>query len=98
MAARHQRVPQRTCIACRESTGKRALIRIVRSADGRIAVDESGKANGRGAYLHPVRECWERALKGGTMSNALKLKPSESDLAELSQFAMTLPGEETSPL
>lgn len=71
------------------------MIRIVRSANRRIMVDESGKAKGRGAYLHPARECWEKALKGGTMSNALKLTPSEDDLAALSQFAMTLPGEET---
>ena len=88
-------MPQRTCIACRQAAEKRTLVRIVRSADRRVMIDESGKANGRGAYLHPLRECWERALKGGTMSNALKLTPSESDLATLSQFAMTLPGEET---
>ncbi len=94
MAKKH-RVPQRTCIACRETGDKRGLVRVVRSAEQRVLVDESGKANGRGAYLHPVRECWEKAMKGGTMSNALKLTPSESDLAVLSQFAMTLPGEET---
>jgi uncharacterized protein len=95
VAAKQQRAPQRTCIACRETTDKRGLIRIVRSPEQRVMVDESGKAKGRGAYLHAARECWEKALKGGTMSNALKLTPSESDLAGLSRFATTLPGEET---
>jgi len=95
VAAKQQQAPRRTCIGCRETTEKRGLIRIVRTADRRVVVDESGKADGRGAYLHPARECWEKALKGGTMRSALKLTPSESDIAALSQFAMTLPGEET---
>ena len=95
MAAKQRRAPQRTCIACRETGDKRGFIRIVRAEGDRIKVDPTGRANGRGAYLHPLRLCWEKALKGGTMSNALKLTPSEADLAELTQFATTLPGEES---
>jgi predicted RNA-binding protein YlxR (DUF448 family) len=41
---------------------KRALIRLVRSAEG-VVVDPSGKKSGRGAYLHDRRNCWERALR-----------------------------------
>ena len=94
MAAKQPRVPERTCIACRQATGKRSLIRIVRSADRRVMIDESGKAAGRGAYVHPTRVCWEKALNGGTMSNALKVTPSEAELAALTAFATTLPEEE----
>ena len=88
-------VPQRTCLGCRVEQGKRTLIRIVRTPDGRVMVDETGKANGRGAYLHPVRTCWEKALKGATMKNALKVSPALEDMEALRAFGMTLPVEES---
>lgn len=97
-AARPRRIPQRTCIACREEGGKRALIRIVRTPAMRIAVDESGRANGRGAYLHPTRRCWEKALKGGTIKNALKITPAPEDVEALRAFANTLPAQESETL
>lgn len=90
-----RRVPQRTCIACREEEGKRQLIRLVRTADTHIAVDPTGRANGRGAYLHPNRTCWEKALKGGTIRNALKIVPAPDDLEALRAFARGLPVEES---
>ena len=91
-------VPQRTCIGCRQEAGKRALIRIVRHPGERVAVDETGKANGRGAYLHQDRACWERALKGGTLSYALKVSPVKEDVEALRAFAMALPVEESEGL
>src|SRR6185437_4183466 len=94
-APRPRRMPQRTCIACREEEGKRALIRIVRTAELRVAIDDSGRANGRGAYLHPRRTCWEKALKGGTIKNALKINPAPEDVEALRAFANTLPAQES---
>lgn len=93
-----RRVPQRTCIGCREEEGKRALIRIVRTPGQRVAVDESGKANGRGAYLHPLRTCWEKALRGGTIRYALKITPAQEDVEALRAFAVALPVEESEGL
>lgn len=93
-----RRVPQRTCIGCREEEGKRALIRIVRTPEQRVAVDESGKANGRGAYLHPLRSCWEKALRGGTIRYALKITPAQEDVEALRAFAVALPVEESEGL
>jgi predicted RNA-binding protein YlxR (DUF448 family) len=92
---RPKHIPQRTCIGCRQEAGKRALIRIVRSGDGQVLVDSSGKANGRGAYLHADSACWEKALKGSTINNALKLTPAPTDIEALRAFAMSLPVEES---
>jgi len=97
-STRTRHVPQRTCIACRQEAGKRALIRIVRTPDQRIEIDETGRANGRGAYLHPVRACWVKALKGGTMKNALKIIPAPEDVERLRAFGETLPAEESEPV
>ncbi|HSR48466.1 MAG TPA: YlxR family protein [Anaerolineales bacterium] len=67
---RPRHIPQRTCVGCREVLPKRTLIRIVRDADG-VRIDPSGKAPGRGAYLHDRRSCWENGLRG-SLARALK--------------------------
>ena len=90
-----RKAPQRTCIACRQEKGKRELVRIVRTPEQQNIVDPTGKANGRGAYLHPVRSCWEKALKGATIKNALKVSPAPDELQALRAFAQALPAEES---
>jgi hypothetical protein len=84
-------IPQRTCVGCRTVLAKRALVRIVRHADG-VQVDPTGKLAGRGAYLHAQRSCWERGLKGA-LANALKTSLSAEDRQRLEQFISTLPEE-----
>lgn len=55
--AEPKKIPLRTCIACHGEKPKREMLRIVRSADGTIALDPSGRAAGRGAYVCPNGEC-----------------------------------------
>ncbi|MCA9830553.1 MAG: YlxR family protein [Dehalococcoidia bacterium] len=93
-ALRPRRVPVRTCVGCRVSEGKRGLVRVVRTPDGRVAVDLSGKANGRGAYVHEERTCWENALRGGKIGRALRTTPALEDIEALRAFAAALPTEE----
>ena len=81
--------PQRMCIACRESDGKRALIRLVRVADG-VVLDETGKKAGRGAYVHPQTNCWEGALAGSLIQKALRTKISAENLITLSASVAAL--------
>lgn len=88
-------IPERTCIACRQPAGKRELVRIVRTQDGHIVRDPSGKAPGRGAYLHPLRGCWEKALKSSSMKGAFKIIPDPDDVEALRAFGKTLPAEES---
>ena len=51
-------LPERTCVACRVSRPKRHLVRLVRTAEGTVEVDKTGKRAGRGAYLCPAQVCW----------------------------------------
>ena len=60
---RTKHVPQRTCVGCREVLPKRSMTRIVKGPEG-IRVDLTGKAHGRGAYLHDKRSCWIRGING----------------------------------
>ncbi|MCL4368623.1 MAG: YlxR family protein [Actinobacteria bacterium] len=70
-------IPQRTCVGCRQVLSKRALVRLVRSPDG-IRLDPTGKAPGRGAYLHDQRSCWEAGLRG-PLAQALRTELSLDD-------------------
>ncbi|MFV9505112.1 MAG: RNase P modulator RnpM [Oscillochloridaceae bacterium umkhey_bin13] len=84
-------IPQRTCIACRRHDAKRGLIRVVRSADGRVALDPTSRLAGRGAYLCHDPHCWEQALKRRAIERALRLESLDPiDRATLSQFAAEL--------
>jgi uncharacterized protein len=68
---------------------KRALLRLVNQPEG-VQVDPTGKMAGRGAYLHNVRNCWEKGLKG-PLAHALKVNLTPNDLDRLHQFMQTLP-------
>jgi len=81
---RRRHVPQRTCVGCREVLAKRTLIRLVRTPDG-VRVDPTGKAAGRGAYLHDRRACWEAGLQG-SLARALKVEIPEESRAALTEF------------
>lgn len=84
--------PQRTCIGCREVAGKRALVRIVRSAGGGVAIESPPeRLPGRGAYLHHTRSCWERALQGATIGKALRMSPDSGDIEGLRRYFETIP-------
>lgn len=90
---RVKHIPQRTCVGCREVLAKRELLRIVRTPEG-VQLDTSGKKNGRGAYVHNKRSCWEKALKG-PLAHALKTEISENDRLLLKEIINSLPVEET---
>ena len=81
-------IPQRTCVGCRETLSKRELMRIVRTPEG-VIYDPTGKAKGRGAYLHDKQSCWERALKG-SLASALKTELTEHDRQDLLNKMETL--------
>jgi len=82
-------IPQRTCVGCRLVLSKKELIRIVNTPQG-ILVDLSGKIPGRGAYLHNVRTCWEKGLKG-SLGNALKRNLTDQEIKVLIDFMESLP-------
>src|SRR5258708_2451918 len=71
-AKRPGRVGIRTCVACRQEAGKRSLVRVVCDASGVATVDATGRAPGRGAYIHRDPVCVETARKKRAFDRALK--------------------------
>ncbi|RMD52464.1 MAG: YlxR family protein [Candidatus Thermofonsia bacterium] len=78
---RQKHIPLRSCVVCREKMDKRLLVRIVRTPEGPIVVDRTGKQNGRGAYLCKKEACWQTAVsKPGILASTLKTELSQGDL------------------
>jgi predicted RNA-binding protein YlxR (DUF448 family) len=65
-------------------------VRVVRTAEGTVVVDETGKKPGRGAYLHNSKECWDKALRGKALEYALKTAITADDKAALQAYADAL--------
>lgn len=93
-------IPQRTCIGCRHVQGKRELVRVVRTPESEVVVDLTGRRNGRGAYVHKSRECWDLALKRGALERALKVAIGPDVRRTLAEYGNELPSAppETAPV
>ena len=96
--AKGRHTPQRSCVACGQKLAKHALIRIVKSPQGAVTVDRTGKSPGRGAYLCRSSACWDRGMAKGVLERSLKLTLSTQDKVELVAFyeaaVIGPPGEE----
>ena len=92
---RRRHVPQRTCVACRRVLPKRELVRVVRTPDGTIVIDEVGKKPGRGAYLCRSRACLASALGGNQLDHALKVALSPEEKAQVAESVAELWPETT---
>ena len=64
--------PLRKCLGCNEMKDKKSLLRIVRSSDGKVFFDATGKAAGRGAYICRSEECFKQCRKSGRLEKAFK--------------------------
>ena len=72
-----KKVPQRTCMGCQAKKEKRELVRIVRSPEGEISVDITGKKPGRGAYICPDLECLNKVVKSKRLERSLETAISQ---------------------
>jgi len=75
-----KKIPQRKCVGCNEMKEKKALLRIVRSPEGEISLDLTGKKAGRGAYVCQSKECITKAKR---LERALEKPVSEEVYAKL---------------
>ena len=72
-----KKVPQRTCMGCQAKKEKRELVRIVRSPEGEISVDMTGKKPGRGAFICPDLECLNKVVKSKRLERSLETAISQ---------------------
>ena len=68
-----KKIPLRQCIGCGEMQNKREMIRILKTAEGEIVLDATGRKNGRGAYLCPSMDCFLKAKKSRGLDRSFKM-------------------------
>jgi len=78
-----RKIPMRMCVGCREMKPKKDMIRVVRSPEGEVSLDPTGKKAGRGAYVCYMSECLRRALKQKQLDRSLEVKLSEATHEQL---------------
>ena len=81
-----RKIPMRKCVATGESLPKKELIRIVRTPDGNVEIDETGKKNGRGAYLKRSIEALEVAQKKKALARSLECEIPQELYEELQKL------------
>lgn len=84
-----KKAPLRMCTGCRELKNKKDLIRVVKTPESEVAIDISGKTNGRGAYICPHNSCLQKAIRSRSIERSLKIQIPE-DLIESLEKEMNL--------
>lgn len=91
--SRQRRVPARTCVVCRERRQKADLLRIVRTPEGRVVFDRTGRLNGRGAYVCADADHWGDGANQGRLRHALKIEIDELTMRSLNEAILSMRAE-----
>ncbi|MGI6116978.1 MAG: RNase P modulator RnpM [Bilifractor sp.] len=83
MAQKTKKIPERRCVGCMEKFEKSELIRVLRTPEGEVKIDATGRANGRGAYLCRKSACLRKALKNKGLERSLGMQIPDSVKEEL---------------
>ena len=81
-----RKIPMRTCVVTREKLPKGELVRVVRTPEGNVIIDESGKANGRGAYLKKDKDVFLKAQKNKILNRVLEVEVPDKVFEELNDL------------
>ena len=83
---KQRKIPMRTCVVTKEKCEKKDLIRIVRTPEGNVEIDLTGKKNGRGAYLKKDVDVFAKAKKSGILNRILEVEVSDEIFNELNEL------------
>ena len=67
-----KKIPLRQCVGCGQMKSKKEMMRVIKTAEGDIVLDKTGKKNGRGAYLCVSKECLQKAVKQKGLERSFK--------------------------
>ena len=93
MPAKPRKIPLRMCVGCREMKPKKELLRVVRSPEGEVSLDPTGKKPGRGAYVCYSAECLKKALKQRQLDRALDAHLDDAANQQLTETMQRLIAE-----
>jgi len=91
---KERKVPMRMCVGCREMKPKKELLRLVRSPEGEVSIDLTGRKPGRGAYVCHSAECLKKAIRQKQLERAFECPLGEEAHASLLRELESLEGAE----
>jgi len=81
----NKKIPERKCLGCGAKKQKNQLVRVVRTKDGSVTLDKTGKVSGRGAYICPDINCYNKARKAKRFENNLEIAIPDTVYDSLAQ-------------
>jgi len=90
MKVRRKKIPMRMCIGCKEMKPKKELTRIVRTSDGTIEIDATGKKSGRGAYVCKNDQCIKASINDNRLSKALDFHVTKEMVQRIQEELLNL--------
>ena len=85
-----KKTPLRKCVGCGEMIAKKEMLRIVKTKDNEILLDLTGKLNGRGAYIHLNKACFDKAVKSKGLERSFKMSIESNVYEKLSEEMMDI--------
>ncbi|MBO8462994.1 MAG: YlxR family protein [Firmicutes bacterium] len=80
-----KKLPMRQCVGCNEMKPKKELLRVIKTQEGEISLDATGKKNGRGAYICKASDCLKKAIKTKGLERSLKVQIPEEVYEKLTK-------------
>lgn len=71
---KNKKIPMRQCVGCGQMNEKRLMYRVIRTNEGELLLDKTGRKNGRGAYICPKEECLQKAIRSKGLERSFKMQ------------------------
>lgn len=71
---KNKKIPMRQCVGCGQMNEKRLMYRVIRTNEGELLLDKTGRKNGRGAYICPKGECLQKAIRSKGLERSFKMQ------------------------
>jgi hypothetical protein len=99
LLADRRHIPERKCVACGQRFPKQELIRVVRTPEGSVLVDQAGKRPGRGAYICRSETCWQGGIPKSSIERSLNITMTPESQSQIAAFYRSMvdnpiPGEQ----
>ena len=89
----NKKIPLRQCVGCNEMKNKEEMLRVLKTAEGEVILDTTGKMNGRGAYLCKNAECLKKAIKHKGIERSLKMEIDKTVYEKLEKEFLNIESE-----
>lgn len=89
----NKKIPLRQCVGCNEMKNKKEMLRVLKTAEGEVILDTTGKMNGRGAYLCKNAECLKKAIKHKGIERSLKMEIDKTVYEKLKKEFLNIESE-----